>query len=143
GKRRVVYGLDRLLERADERLGAHGGEIAEDLHLHPRGEGSSPSRDDGRAHALIARELLDGCAQLGDELGNYEIERWTVEDDPGAAVPCLDADEGAHAELGRSEGGVAPLPNLPRGFDYAGKARARSGKFERQAVGQGRHPRFL
>src|SRR5262249_41067593 len=36
-----------------------------------------------------------------------------------------------------------PLPNLPRGFGCAGKARAWSGRFERQSVGQGRHARGL
>src|SRR5262249_5018522 len=45
--------------------------------------------------------------------------------------------------LGHSEGGLAPLPNLPPGFGCAGKARARIGTFERQAVGQGRHAHFL
>jgi hypothetical protein len=92
-----VDGVNRLVERGDERLGGDRREIAEHLHLHARGEGTARACDHGHANARIADEPVEGRAQLHDELGNDEIERGAIERDPGAAVPLLDTNQGRHA----------------------------------------------
>jgi hypothetical protein len=91
-----VDGVNRLVERGDERLGGDRREIPQHLHLHARGEGAARSRDHGHAHTRIADEPVEGRAQLRDQLGNDEIERGAIEGDPGAAVPVLDTNQSGH-----------------------------------------------
>ena len=87
---------DRVVERGDQLSGPAGVEIAQDAHVHPRGERTPAADDHGDARRAVRRERNERVAHGVDEGRLEEVERRTVQRAPDRIAGAMDRERRPH-----------------------------------------------